>query len=520
MAKKPNSPKRKTRSIPRKEFDARMQAILDAVIDGLITIDQHGIIEVYNQGAVRIFGYDASEVLGKNVSLLMPEPYRSQHDDYIIKYTEGSPSKVVGTTRNLTALRKDGSEFPIRLGVQKARWNGETRFTAVIHDLTEELAFERQLQQSQRLEVIGTLAGGIAHDFNNLLFAIEGYAMLIKKHLNPNSLVMENMDNLFLASKRGKDLVQQIQNISRQEQDDFHDSDIVPMVNEALKMLRVMLPSTIEFRQYFDRISYVVWGSPIQIHQIVMNLCTNAAHAMMQTGGVLNVRLETVSLVNSKAQQQGLTPGKYVRLLVQDTGGGIPEEVQKNIFKAFFTTKPQGKGSGMGLSIVHNIVRRHNGAINFDSQIEVGTTFEVLLPLSHSQYEEESSYQSAENAEDTHLLLVDDEEAILSLLSQYLIEEGFQVTSTSDSREALRLFEQNPHRFDLVVTDQTMPNLYGDQLAVQLLQLRPELPIVLATGFSQRVTKAQAKALGIKAYLMKPFSRDQLVSTVFSLLQR
>jgi nitrogen fixation/metabolism regulation signal transduction histidine kinase len=373
------------------------------------------------------------------------------------------------------------------------------------------------------LETIGTLAGGIAHDFNNILAAIMGYAELISWEVPQGSRAERNLEELLKASHRARDLVQQILTFSRQSKEERKPLEIKPIVKETLKLLRASLPSSIEIRQEIEDHIGKIDGDPTQIHQVLMNLCTNAAHAMSKNGGLLEVRLSSVDMdASTAAQYSNILPGPYTRLSVSDTGHGMSPEVVERIFDPFFTTKGVGEGTGLGLAVVHGIVESHRGAITVYSRPGNGTTFQVYFPqIDHTK--EAADTQKVEPllmGGTERVLFIDDEQALVDVGEQILKNLRYEVTVRTSSIEALELFRQQPERFDLVITDMTMPNMTGDRLAKELLRIRADIPVVLCTGFSEHLTEEAAKEMGIRELAMKPLVTSDLAQTIRRALDR
>lgn len=366
------------------------------------------------------------------------------------------------------------------------------------------------LRQAQKMEAIGTLAGGVAHDFNNLLTPIVGYSEMALAQISKDNELHHSFVEIFKASQRAKDLVQQILTFSRQREHELVSMGLQPIVKETLKLLRSSLPTTIEIRQDISKDCGPVLSDLTQIQQVVMNLCTNAYHAMAENGGILEVGLRQVTIGSHDALgDHGLPPGNYACLSVRDTGCGMDKATLQRVFEPYFTTKEQGKGTGMGLALVHGIVKSHKGHISVYSEPGQGTQFKVYLPV-HGEVH--SVVDAAEGVEDDGatprgsetILLVDDEEQVVYMMQEMLEYLGYRVIGMTDSAEALAFFRERPDGIDLVITDQTMPALTGGELAKELIALRPDLPIILCTGFSEVMTRERAEELGIREYLMKP----------------
>lgn len=380
----------------------------------------------------------------------------------------------------------------------------------------ERLRLAEQLQQAQKMESIGTLAGGIAHDFNNILSAIIGYAELVKRRLTKDSEIWIHQQQVIRAGMRAKDLVQQILAFSRQAPQEYKPLKAHLFVKEALKLLRSSIPTTIEIKQSINPDCGTIMADPVQIHQIMMNLCTNAYQAMRETGGVLAVGLHEVE-VRADDYLAGLylAPGRYVTLDVSDTGPGIRPEIKNRIFEPYFTTKDKGEGTGMGLAVVHGIVQSHHGHISVYSEPGKGTTFHVYLPcVAMESNTAEVEVEGAVLRGHERILMVDDEESI-NLISRQLLEElGYAVTALNGSIDAWKIFQSHPQDFDLVITDMTMPNMTGMELSIKILQIRPDMPIVLCTGFNEQISEEKAKSLGIKTYITKPILRNDFAMVI------
>jgi signal transduction histidine kinase/ActR/RegA family two-component response regulator len=376
-----------------------------------------------------------------------------------------------------------------------------------------------QLIHAQRMEAIGTLAGGIAHDFNNILSAIMGYTELAILDLPETSEANANLQQILNAANRAKDVVKQILAFSRQSKQIDKPLKIGPIIKECLKLLRASIPTTIEIHQNVARESGAVVIDLTQIHQVIMNLCTNAAHAMQETGGVLDVNLIEMDLgLEDKFMIKGLSPGKYVRITVSDTGHGIPPGLKERIFDPYFTTKGLGVGTGLGLSVAHGIVKNHGGAFSVYSESGKGSTFHVYLPRIDADVIDVSVDKKSPPVGNEQILFIDDEETLVQIGRQMLERLGYKVSTRSCSVEALEDFREDPMKFDLVITDQTMPNMTGEMLAKEMMQIRSDIPIILCTGFSHLVDQKKSQLIGIRAFLMKPLILKDLAVTIRKVL--
>ena len=400
------------------------------------------------------------------------------------------------------------------MAIEKARL-----FTALEERLKQEKTMQAELARAEKLHVIGTLAGGIAHDFNNILFPIIGHTEMLLSDTPEDSPSKRSLNEIYSSSLRAKDLVKQILTFSRQESSELQLMKMQPIIKEALKLIRSTIPSTIEIKHDIQTDCGVVKADPTQIHQIVMNLATNAYHAMEKTGGELKVSLKNVELGNYDVITPDMIPGEYVCLTVSDTGTGIDKVITEKIFDPFFTTKAIGKGTGMGLSVIHGIVIRMGGAIQVHSKPGKGAQFQVYLPAEKSLLEEQVTNSNAEIQSGTeHILLIDDEEAILTMEKKLLERLGYQVTSQIISVEALEVFRANSNKFDLVITDMQMPNMSGDKLSAELVKINPDIPVLLCTGYNEAMSEEKAFSMGIKGFLLKPIVLKDLSQKIREVL--
>ncbi|MBU1564588.1 MAG: response regulator [Proteobacteria bacterium] len=396
----------------------------------------------------------------------------------------------------------------------------------LLHEITErKLAeeqrqkLETQLQQAQKMEAIGTLAGGIAHDFNNILGAIIGYAEMIHDDCPADSSLLHDIDQVLQAANRAKELVKQILAFSRQAKSLKFPVQPITIIKEAVKLLRSSIPTTITIEQDIDQDAGVVLADPSQIHQIIMNLCTNAFHAMEIEGGTLTISLHKITLSHDDlCNEANLPSGSFLQLSIKDTGVGIAPEIREKIFDPYFTTKEVGKGTGMGLSMVHGIVQSYGGSISCDSKLGEGTIFTITLPtIEEHALEKNDPTEPAPHGKE-RILLVDDEEILLEMGKLMLERLGYHVTPRWSGTEALASFQNQPDLFDIVITDQTMPCMTGVDLSRRILQLRPDMPIILCTGYSSLISEEQARSLGIKGFAMKPLAKQNVAKLIRKIL--
>jgi len=397
--------------------------------------------------------------------------------------------------------------------------NEKGQFTHLLHiakDITEQKKMEKELLHAHKMEAIGTLAGGIAHDFNNILTPILGYADMILEKLPEGSQLREDQQQVLIAGNRAKDLVKQILTFSRQSKKELLliQPDII--IKEALKFLRASLPTFIEINTSIQKCG-MIHADPTQLHQIIMNLCTNAYHAMRESGGVLRVTLAPVTIEKGdlRVENLDLIPGTYLILEVSDTGHGMHKKTVEMIFDPYFTTKKEGEGTGMGLSVVHGIVKSYGGHVFVYSELEKGTTFKIYLPcIVSEETSRQSKIVSSYPGGAEKVLIVDDEDVIVQMERQMLESLGYKVTALTSSKEAWDVLQKQPASFDLVITDMTMPNITGIELAQRYLSLRPDASIILCTGFSELINGESSKDLGIRGFIMKPVLKKDLATAV------
>jgi PAS domain S-box-containing protein len=431
--------------------------------------------------------------------------------------------KSIGMVHDVTehrqgeeALKKAYAELDLR--VQERTAELQQAYDRLMREAREREQLEAQLRQAQKMEALGTMSGGIAHDFNNILAAIIGFAELLEGHVDIGSRNARHVKRILEASLRGRELVRQMLTFSRKTEQEKKPLLLSGIVKETVRLITASTPTTISIRVTTKSESGVILGDPAQIQQILMNLCTNAVYAMQEKGGVLDVELSDFSVSPSGGNDHGMEPGLYMKLVVRDTGAGISAEIIDRIFDPFFTTKKLGEGTGLGLSVVHGIVKQSNGYITAESEPGRGSTFTVYFPKTTTEAETIDIGNESLPTGDERILFVDDEEALVEMGEDVLAELGYEVTSRTSSREALSLLKEDPSRFDLMITDQTMPEMTGIELAREILVLKPDMPIIMCTGFSQLVDADKAKAAGIRAFAMKPLTKREIARTIRQVL--
>jgi len=486
----------------------KIQFAIDHSSDALFWIQPDGQIVEVNDAACRYLGYTREELLSMTASSLDP----LEHDWPTTWEELKSKGSVTVESRH---VGKDGRRIPVEIVSNYLDYHGKEFVCAFVRDITERKELEAQLRQAQKLETIGTLAGGIAHDFNNILGPILGYTDMLLEDQPDDSPIRTELEHILRAANRAKDLVQQILLFSRHGEQERKSIQIHMIVKEGLKLLKATMPSTIEIRQHIDTECGSVSADPTQIHQVLLNLCTNAQHAMRKSGGVLTVKLSRFEADEEFARANpGLDAGHYVALTVSDTGHGIDSASLERIFEPFFTTKHVGEGTGLGLSVAHGIVVRHRGTMGVESSPGKGTSFHVYLPRVEPQEAAETTTPLPQATSGESILYVEDRDDVAAVGRTMMERLGYRVTVALSGMDALELFRSEPKRFDLVVTDQTMPGMTGADLARELLQIRPDLPVVLMTGFSEAITSDTAKRLGIRGFLRKPIVTRELATTL------
>ncbi len=491
-------------------------AVYEATADG-----EDFIFKDFNRVAEQIEGTKKEQLIGKSVLKVFPGVRDfGLFDVFQRVWKSGRPEHFPVTLYQDDRILGWRENFVYKLpsGEIVAVYTDETEHKQAEEDRKR---LEAQLQQVRKMESIGTLAGGIAHDFNNMLGIIVGNTELAMDDVPEWNPARNNLEEIRTASMRARDVVKQILAFSRQSPQELKPIRISPIIRESLKLLRSSIPKTIEIIQDIVIEDDTVLADPTRINQVIINLCTNAAHALRDKGGILEVSLEKVELDKDAAIRfHNLHAGKYVRLTVKDTGQGMEPQVLERIFEPYFTTKEVGEGSGMGLSVVHGIVKALGGDISVDSELGQGTTFHVFFPYTERRPESETDIAGKIPRGNESILFVDDEKAMVDAIQAMIERLGYKVTARTSSIEALEAFRVNYSRFDLVITDFTMPNMNGMELAKELFKLRPEIPIILCTGYSELINEEKAKANGIRAFVMKPVVLGEIANTIRMVLDR
>jgi len=517
---------RKQAEMLAQESSERFRTLFEHAPISYQSLDKNGCFLEVNETWLESMGYTKKEVLGVFFGDFLHPDWQSHFKEYFPRFM--AIGEVLGN--EIEMIKKDGSSILMSInGKMSKKPDGTFMQThCVLHDITkvrqaeeEKAALQIQLRQAQKMEAIGTLAGGIAHDFNNILAAILGYADMAREDTPDSSSAKHEIMQVLKAGHRAKDLVKQILAFSRKEPQRVVSMRLHLVAREALTLLRASLPTTIQIKQSIDAGCGSILADPTQIHQIIMNLCTNAAQAMNEEEGILVVNVADVLLdAEDLVRQPHLSPGPYVSLSVTDSGSGIKQSNLERIFDPYFTTKDVGEGSGMGLAVVAGIVKSCDGMITVESTLGQGTTFTVYFPQSQEHTTEEAGETGPLPSGTERILVVDDEESIAGMAKSMVERLGYAATSATSSAEALAIFHKDPDGFDLVVTDQTMPEVTGEQLAKSLWKVQPNLPVILCSGYSSKIDPEKALGMGFNAFLMKPVSYRELAKSIRQVLDK
>ncbi len=499
----------------RKVAEERYRSIFDNAAEGIFQNTPDGRLLDANPALARIFGFGSPEemmaaVNGKSAHFFVDPRMRFEIDAILDKF---------GTVRDFQSdrfRRKDGSRIWLSVNVQAVRGKeGQLiYYEGTAQDITDRKVLETRLLQAQKMEAIGTMAGGIAHDFNNILASIMGYTELTMTRTSNRDL-SRYLHQVLNACGRAKNLISQILTFSRQQEKEVKPIMMGSLVKEALKLLRASIPATIEIEAEIHADTGAVFADPTQIHQVIMNLCTNAAYEMRDRGGILGIRVRDTEVSGRGLEiDPDIRPGRYVELTVSDTGRGIGKDIINRIFDPFFTTKKKGEGTGLGLSVVYGIVKECGGAISVRSEPGQGSSFIVLLPaIEMPSVPYESAPEHVQHGTET-VLFVDDEVSISEMGQDLLESLGYTVVTYNSAVAALDSFRNRPNDFDLIITDMTMPGMTGADLAVEILKIRPGIPVILCTGYSELISEIEAKQLGIREFVMKPYTVREMAQAV------
>ena len=506
-----------------RQSEENYRTLFESSRDAILILDRNGFVDC-NKAAFEIFGcVSKDQFLSRHPGDLAPSKQGDGRDSHAVarEYIETAYREGV-LFFEFDHLRMNGTVFTAEVLLSRLELRGQVLLQAVLRDISRRRKMEEQLRIAQKLEAMGTLAGGIAHDFNNVLGIIMGYAELAEGSLSEGSVEKAYLHEILKACSRARDVIKQILMVSRSGGEmERQPLDVRPLVLDTLKLLRASLPSTIEIQQRMDCKNGTVLIHPVQVHQIVTNLCANAAHAMEEKGGVIRIGLDNVSFDSITVPPlEDMEPGAYVRLAVSDTGHGMSQETLDRIFDPYFTTKEIGKGSGLGLSVVRGIVKRLRGTIAVYSEVGRGTTFQVYLPQHNAPAGMPIQEREPVTGGNERILFVDDEAALVDVWKSLLQKLGYMVVAVTNAREALTLFQVQPADFDLVITDFTMPRMTGLELAREVSRIRPDVPVILCTGLTGRIIGQSSNTPAVRAVLMKPLNMREVADTIRSVLEK
>jgi PAS domain S-box-containing protein len=513
--------------ITSKESEKSYLAITNAAADAIIMMDNRGLITFWNPAAEKVFGFPAVEALGKGLhDIIVPQNYASAYKSALRKFFKTGEGGLFGQTIEVNGKHKDGHEIPLELSLSRLQIKNKWHAIGIIRNITARKLVEQEkeklnqhLQQAHRLEAIGTLAGGIAHDFNNITASILGFAEILQNEPTFGSQAREDLGHIISAANRGKDITRQLLTFSRKTDQKKSPIQIQPLLKETVKLIRASIPANIEIHTNITATSANILASPTQIHQIIINLCTNAHHAIGAQNGIIDINLEIIEKQNNTEETPTLNTGDYIRLTVSDTGTGIAPDTLEHIFEPFFTTSPQGEGTGLGLSITHGIVSDLNGIIQVKSNLGLGTLFEIFIPICQAENTNPIPANLAPPATGSgSILIVEDEPSLAEITARSLKKIGYDTVVRLDGCEALQDFKRQPERFDLILTDQIMPQMTGTKMAAEILKFRPEIPIIIMTGTLDKSLLEKAQRIGVKKVIIKPLSINELNSAIKELL--
>jgi len=499
------------------DHDDLARLAFDLSPSGMLAVDGQGLILTANREAERLFGWPREELRGRSVETLVPARFHGVHPGHRDGFLRDPRRRPMGVGRELFALRRDGSEFPVEIGLNPVETPRGLFVLVSIVDITARRKADEIERRSQRLETLGVLAGGIAHDFNNILLGIVGHTELVLREAGSSAQTREDLQRVLTAADRGRQLVQRILTFTRSAQTVRLPLRLERTVNEVVELLRASLPTTIEIRAEVDPDTPPVLADETQFHQVMMNLATNSAHAM-PSGGALGIRLTPHAVHEGDSSARPATkPGSYARLTVSDTGTGMTADMLEHALEPFYTTKPLGQGTGLGLSVVHGIVSSHGGAMEIRSAAGRGTTVVIDLPVAGAAGPAGPSPSDAATARQVRILFVEDEEMLATMQRRQLEHLGFHVTAHTSSLEALEDFRSRPDAFELVITDDTMPRMTGSKLVEEIMRIRPALPVLMVSG-GDRSDPSRTRPEGVRKVLRKPHTADELERAIHEVL--
>ncbi len=500
-----------------KDSEARYRDLVENIDEVIYTLDIDGFITYVSPAIKSKSGYTQEELLGRSIGDFVYHGDRprlmEQFQNILSGQLQSSEYRLISKSSHVHWVR--ASSRPLYDGDQVVGIRG------VIADITESKHLENELRQSQKMESIGTLAGGIAHDFNNILYMITGNAELAMEDIPEWNPVHANLKEIKDAGLRAAGIVKKLLNFSRKADVEKKSIGAITVIKDSIKFLRSTIPTTIEIRKNLPEKDVAILADPIQINQVMMNICTNASQGMETSGGVLEIIAKAVNLdEDAVAEYPDLTPNEYLKITVNDTGPGVDHKIIDRIFDPYFTTKEVGKGTGMGLAVVHGIVKNHGGAITVASQPGKETTFTILFPVVAAEPVIEVKPSDEIPHGNETILFVDDEESIVKMNGQMLERLGYKVETKTSPTEALELFQSNPARFDLIISDMTMPQMTGIELSSKIKEVHTNVPVIICTGHNSLIDVEKAKILGIDGYILKPIVKKDIALTIRTVLDK
>jgi len=510
---------------------ARLAGIVESAMDAIITVDERGSIVVFNDAASKMFGCDAAQARGQLLERFIPPRFRAEHAQRMRRFGAGAPTaRSMGFPGEIWALRSDGREFPVEASISHVQIDGHALFTVIMRDLSElrqaredRRTLENQLREAQKMEAIGTLAGGIAHDFNNIIAAILGNVGLARTEIDAAHAALPYLEQIGSAASRARSVVRQVLAFSRRQPQQFMIQPLRPIIQEALTLMRVTLPSIVRLEASLADTELHVRADSTQLQQVVLNLCTNAWHALQGSTGRIEIGLDEVALGAGTALRAGeLAPGSYAHVWVRDNGCGMDEVTRSRIFEPFYTTKPRGEGTGLGLSVVHGIVVDHHGAIVVDTAVGLGSTFHLYLPATSAPHEAATlapaAAAQATTADGERIVYVDDDDVMTLMVERLLTRRGYAIVCYRDAHAAISAIRSNPRCCDCVVADYNMPDLSGLDVARELALIAPALPVIITSGYISDELRSGAVRFGVRALMEKESTFEELPGLISRVL--